>query len=155
MAVGSRRITSRQMSRALSERRATSGSADDITKQVISDSLEAVSRTMSSVVERTAVHPLFQEVHDYSTGVCFYDGSEVSLVARAASLPAHIFGTLVATEALVLEFGSDLHDNDVLMLNDPYCGGSHQADWTMIRVVELGDGEWLFPSVRAHMSDFG
>jgi N-methylhydantoinase B len=55
----------------------------------------------------------------------------------------------------VAEFGRDLHDGDVLMLNDPYYGGSHQADWTMIRVVELGEGEFLFPSVRAHMSDFG
>ncbi len=128
---------------------------DAITLQVISDSLEAVARAMSGVVERTAVHPLFQELHDYSTGVCHFDGGEVSLVARATSLPAHIFGTLVAAEALVAEFGGDLCDGDVLMLNDPYYGGSHQADWTMIRVVELGEGEFLFPSVRAHMSDFG
>ena len=129
--------------------------ADGITKQVIADSFEAISRTMSSVVERTAVHPLFQEVHDYSTGVCHYDGNEVGLVARATSLPAHIFGTLVAAEALVKEFGSDLNEGDILMLNDPYHGGSHQADWTMIRVVALREGEWLFPSARAHMSDFG
>jgi N-methylhydantoinase B len=128
---------------------------DAITLQVISDSLEAVARAMSGVVERTAVHPLFQELHDYSTGVCYFAGGEVSLVARATSLPAHIFGTLVAAEALVAEFGGDLHDGDVLMLNDPYYGGSHQADWTMVRVVDLGGGEFLFPSVRAHMSDFG
>jgi N-methylhydantoinase B len=128
---------------------------DDITKQVIADALEAISRTMSSVVERTAVHPLFQEVHDYSTGVCYFAGGVVSLVARATSLPAHIFGALVANEALVGVFGSDLLDGDILLVNDPYCGGSHQADWTLISVVELAEGEFLFPSVRAHMSDFG
>jgi N-methylhydantoinase B len=128
---------------------------DAISKQVISDSLEAVARAMSGVVERTAVHPLFQELHDYSTGVCYYDGEEVSLVARATSLPAHIFGTLVAAEALVAEFGGDLHDGDVLLLNDPYYGGSHHADWTLLHVVALGDREFLFPSVRAHMADFG
>jgi N-methylhydantoinase B len=128
---------------------------DDITKQVIADAFEAISRTMSGVVERTAVHPLFQELHDYSTGVCYFGAGVVSLVARASSLPAHIFGALAANEALVEVFGGDLHDGDVLLLNDPYLGGSHQADWTLIGVVALGEEEWLFPSVRAHMSDFG
>jgi N-methylhydantoinase B len=126
-----------------------------ITSQVITDSFEAISRTMSSVVERTAVHPLFQELHDYSTGVCYYDGKEVVLVARATAIPAHIFGTLVAVEALVTEFAGDLHNGDLLMLNDPYYGGSHQADYTLARVIHLADGEWLFATVRAHMSDFG
>jgi N-methylhydantoinase B len=110
---------------------------------------------MSNVVERTAVHPLFQEVHDYSTGVCYYEGKEVVLVARATAIPAHIFGTLVAVEALVGEFAGDLQDGDLLMLNDPYYGGSHQADYTLAKVIRLNDGEWLFATVRAHMSDFG
>ena len=110
---------------------------------------------MSRVVERTAVHPLFQELHDYSTGLSYFDGSDGLLVARETAIPAHIFGTLVSVEALVAEFGSDLHDGDVLMLNDPYYGGSHQADFTMMEVVELSSSEFLFSSTRAHQSDFG
>ncbi|NIP97895.1 MAG: hydantoinase B/oxoprolinase family protein, partial [Akkermansiaceae bacterium] len=50
---------------------------DPITSLVIKDSLEAISEEMSKTVERTAVHPLFNEVHDYSTGVFFYDGDDV------------------------------------------------------------------------------
>ncbi|MPZ68487.1 MAG: hypothetical protein GEU71_03055 [Actinobacteria bacterium] len=126
-----------------------------ITKQVIADSLEAISREMSRVVERTAVHPLFQEVHDYSTGIFLFDGTEVSLVARATALPAHIFGSLLAVQALVDVFEGDMNDGDVFLLNDPYLGGSHQADFTMMRVVRLSDSSMVFPSVRAHMSDFG
>jgi N-methylhydantoinase B len=135
--------------------RDTSQASAAITSQVIADSFEAISRTMSNVVERTAVHPLFQEVHDYSTGVCYYNGEEVILVARATAIPAHIFGTLVAVEALVKEFGNDLRDADLLMLSDPYYGGSHQADYTLGRVIRLTDRECLFTTVRAHMSDFG
>ena len=130
-------------------------SGDAITSQVIADTFEAIARTMSRVVERTAVHPLFQELHDYSTGLSYFNGMDRLLVARATAIPAHIFGTLVSVEALVEEFGEDLHDGDVLMLNDPYYGGSHQADFTMMEVVALGDSEFLFSSTRAHQSDFG
>jgi hypothetical protein len=45
-------------------------SQDAYTKQVISGGFEAISQTMSSVVERTAVHPLLQDPDDYSTRVC-------------------------------------------------------------------------------------
>jgi N-methylhydantoinase B len=98
---------------------------------------------------------LFQEVHDYSTGVFYYDGKEVSLVARATALPPHIFASILSVEAIVQEFGDDIHPGDVFMLNDPYYGGSHQADWTIMKPVFLNDREMLIPSVRAHMSDFG
>ena len=129
---------------------------DPITAQVVRDSLEAVSREMSRVVERSAVHPLFQEVHDYSTGVFFYDGSEVSLIARATAIPCHIFAAVLSVEALLKDFKDDVHEGDIFLLNDPYYGGSHQADWTMMRPIFLGKGRgMLIPSVRAHMSDFG
>ena len=82
---------------------------DPITALVVKDSLEAISEEMSKTVERTAVHPLFNEVHDYSTGVFFYDG-EVRLVARATAIPVHIFASILSVEALMDSFREDLHD---------------------------------------------
>lgn len=128
---------------------------DPITAQVVRDSLEFISEEMSRVVERSAVHPLFQEVHDYSTGVFFYDGEEVSLIARATAMPVHIFASVESITALLEVFGDDIHEGDVFLLNDPYYGGSHQADWTMMKPVLLEGGGMVIPSVRAHMSDFG
>ena len=128
---------------------------DPITAQVVRDSFEFISEEMSRVVERSAVHPLFQEVHDYSTGVFFFDGSEVSLIARATAMPVHIFASVESVKAIVEAFGDDIHDGDVFLLNDPYYGGSHQADWTMMKPVLLEGGGMVIPSVRAHMSDFG
>ena len=130
-------------------------SIDRITAQVVRDSFEYISEEMSRVVERSAVHPLFQEVHDYSTGVFYYDGDEVSLIARATAMPVHIFASVESINALVAAFGDDIHEGDVFLLNDPYQGGSHQADWTMMKPVFLDDGSMVIPSVRAHMSDFG
>ena len=92
---------------------------DPITSQVIKDSLEAISEEMSKTVERTAVHPLFNEVHDYSTGVFLYSGSDVRLVARATAIPVHIFASILSVEAMLDEFQDDIHEGDVVMLNDP------------------------------------
>jgi hypothetical protein len=128
---------------------------DPITAQVVRDSFEFISEEMSRVVERSAVHPLFQEVHDYSTGVFYYDGRDVSLIARATAMPVHIFASVESVKAIVAAFADDIHDGDVFLLNDPYAGGSHQADWTMMKPIVLPGGELVIPSVRAHMSDFG
>lgn len=123
--------------------------------QVIRDSFEFISEEMSLVVERSAVHPMFQEVHDYSTGIFFYDGSEVSVIARASSVPVHIFASVTSVEALIERFGGTIEAGDAFLTADPYHGGSHHADWTMMKPVPVGEGRFLIPSVRAHMSDFG
>lgn len=129
---------------------------DPITAQVIRDAFEFGSEEMSRVVERSAVHPLFQEVHDYSTGIFYYDGKdEVSLIARATAIPVHIFASVASVEALVEAFKGDIHEGDIFLVGDPYAGGSHQADWTMMKPVLVPGGGMIIPSVRAHMSDFG
>jgi N-methylhydantoinase B len=130
---------------------------DRITIQILADSLEAIATEMSSVVERAAVHPLFQEVHDYSTGIFHSAGAEVSLVARSArsALPNHIFASIAAVQAIVDRFHGDMHPGDLFLVNDPYHGGNHLADWALVTPVALGDDEFVLPSVRAHMSDFG
>ncbi len=128
---------------------------DPITALVIKDSLEAISEEMSKTVERTAVHPLFNEVHDYSTGVFFHDGEDVRLVARATAIPVHIFASILSVEALMEAFEGDIHEGDIVMLNDPYYGGTHHADWTVMKPVFINGKPALFPSVRAHMADFG
>jgi N-methylhydantoinase B len=127
---------------------------DAITAQVIRESFESISAEMSLIVERTAVHPLFNEVHDFSTGV-FHCGESVALVARATALPVHIFASLRSVEAMLEAFGDDLADGDVVLLNDPYMGGTHNADWTIMRPLFLADGTMICPAVRAHMADSG
>jgi N-methylhydantoinase B len=131
--------------------------ADTITTQIVADSFEAIATEMSGMVERTAVHPLFQEVHDYSTGVFHAAGGDVSLVARSArsALPNHIFASIAAVQAIVDRFGRDMEPGDVFLVNDPYHGGNHLADWALATPVALGEDELVLPSVRAHMSDFG
>ena len=127
---------------------------DPITAQVVREYLESVSTQMSRVVERTAVHPLFNECHDYSTGV-FHHRDEVSLVARATAIPVHIFASLKSVEAMLDLYGDTLVDGDVVLLNDPYLGGTHNADLTVMKPVFLEGGGLLCAAIRAHMADSG
>ena len=132
-------------------------SADQFTALVLKDSFEAICAEMSRVVERTAVHPLFSEVHDYSTGILYADRArELSLIARATALPVHIFSAAVSVQSLMDRFGSDMHPGDMFVINDPYFGGgAHHGDWTLMTPIFFGDGEVIMPSVRAHMADTG
>lgn len=127
---------------------------DPITAQVVREYLESVSTEMSRVVERTAVHPLFNECHDYSTGV-FHHRDEVSLVARSTAIPVHIFASMKSVDAMLERFGDDLSDGDVVLLNDPYLGGTHNADLTVMKPIFLEGGGLLCPAIRAHMADTG
>jgi N-methylhydantoinase B len=129
-------------------------SVDPITAQVVREYFESVSTEMSRVVERTAVHPLFNECHDYSTGV-FHHRESVSLVARATAIPVHIFASLKSVETMLDQFDGDLADGDVVLLNDPYLGGTHNADLTVMKPVFLEGGGLLCPAIRAHMADSG
>ena len=67
---------------------------DRITTLAVEHSLDAISEEMSKTIERAAVHPVFSEVHEYSTGV-FYDGSDVRLVAWATTVPVHIVDSIL------------------------------------------------------------
>lgn len=130
---------------------------DPITAQVVREYLDALAIEMSTIVERCAMHPLFNEVHDYSTGVFYYDHEQTHLIAMslATAVPNHIIASSLSVDAAVATFGSELEDGDVVLLNDPYFGGTHNADWTLMTPVFLTTGDIIFPTVRAHMADSG
>jgi N-methylhydantoinase B len=128
---------------------------DPITAEIIRNYLEAVTEEISKTMERTAVSNVYNEAHDYSCGVFYHDGAEVSLLARAAAIPSHIFASLVSVRTIVDHFAGDLHEGDVVVVSDPYMGGSHAPDWTVMRPVFHEGRPVFFPGVRAHMLDVG
>jgi len=94
----------------------------------------AVAEEMGIVLRRSAFSPNIKERRDYSCAV-FTPAGE--LLAQAAHIPVHL-GSLPATLARVLP-DFPLAPNDVLFLNDPYWGGTHLPDITLIAPVYLDD----------------
>lgn len=129
---------------------------DRITAEIIRNYLETVSQEMSATVENTAISPIFTLTHDYSCGVFHWDGKEVTLLARDLAVPVHIFATLDSIKMAFEYFGDDVHQDDVFFVTDPYMGGSHCPDWTIIKPIVLEEGTAVFlPCVRGHVQDVG
>src|SRR5438874_8648353 len=108
-----------------------SNRAEAITAEIVRNYRETVSAEMSKVVENTSISPIFSETHDYSTGIFYLDQRGVSLVARAQSVPVHIFAALTSVETVLKVYEGDIHEGDLFFASDPYYGGSHIPDWTI------------------------
>ena len=130
-------------------------SSDFITAEIVRNYLEAVCGEISKVVENTSISPIFSETHDYSVGVFFSDEKGVSLVARAQSVPVHIFAALTSVETILKTYRGDVHEGDLFLACDPYYGGSHIPDWTVVKPVFIDGVPRFFTSVRGHVNDVG
>lgn len=127
----------------------------DILAQVVAGTLDAISHEMSAAVTRTSRSPLFNEAHDFTTGIFDLTGARARLVAQAPGCTLHIYAVVSAVEHMVDAFRHDLHPGDVILANDPYHGGSHSLDWTLVTPVFYKRKPILLPVVRAHQGDNG
>jgi len=110
----------------------------------------AVAEEMGIVLRQSAFSPNIKERRDYSCAV-FTPAGE--LLAQAAHIPVHL-GALPATLARVLP-AFPLAPGDVLLLNDPYWGGTHLPDLTLLAPVYVGDAPAFYLANRAHHADVG
>lgn len=133
----------------------TTTAVDPITAEIIHHYLESVAAQTITTMVRTSVSPIFNEGHDCSAAIFYYDGEEVSIAAQAESLPPHVYGALTSVEACLEFFHGDLSEGDVLIVADPYYGGTHLADFTVVKPVFYDGQPMFFPAVRAHMVDTG
>ena len=125
---------------------------DPVTLAVIEHRLESIALEMTEVMLRTSMSQILNTSHDFSTAIL--DG-ESQLVAQGEGIPVHISALPIAGAAVCEYFGDDISDGDLFLLNDPYFGGSHLPDITVIRPI-FHEGKPLFYAVnRAHHSDVG
>ena len=125
---------------------------DPITLAVVEHRLESIALEMTEVMLRTSMSQILNSSRDFSTAIL--DG-ECQLVAQGEGIPVHISALPIAGAAVREYFEGDMSEGDLFVLNDPYFGGSHLPDITIIRPV-FYQGELLFYGVnRAHHSDVG
>ena len=131
---------------------ATDGEADSVTLSVVGNRLESIAIEMMDVMLRTALSQILNASRDFSTAIL---DSQCRLVAQGEGIPVHVSALPVAGRAVLDYFGDSIAPGDVFMLNDPYFGGSHLPDITVIRPVFV-DGVLRFMTVnRAHHTDVG
>ncbi|HMB51025.1 MAG TPA: hydantoinase B/oxoprolinase family protein, partial [Natronoarchaeum rubrum] len=109
---------------------------DPVALEVLRNQLEGVADEMGEVLVRGAYSPNIKERRDCSTALFDADGR---LVAQAEHIPVHL-GAMPAAVDAVLDL--DPAPGDAFVLNDPYAGGTHLPDVTMVSVIDR-DGEIL------------
>src|SRR4051794_21197537 len=122
---------------------------DAVTLQVMVGALRATCDEMGAVLIRSAHSANIKERRDCSTGLFDADGE---MVMQAEHIPVHL-GAMPAAVASVLD---EQHEpGDVWILNDPFRGGTHLPDITVISPVFAGDELLGFAATRAHHADVG
>jgi N-methylhydantoinase B len=122
---------------------------DPIQLQVLTGALRATCEEMGAVLIRSARSSNIKERHDASTALFDAHGE---MVMQAEHIPVHL-GSMPAAVQAVLE--EDHSHGESWILNDPFAGGTHLPDITVITPV-LVDGDVLgFAAARAHHADVG
>ncbi len=124
---------------------------DPVLLEVMKSMLTAVAEEMGATLGRTAYSPNIKERRDYSCAVFDARGE---MVAQAAHIPVHLGAMPLSVQAALARF-DHLEEGDIVVLNDPYFGGSHLPDLTMVAPVYL-EGRLLgYVASRAHHADVG
>jgi N-methylhydantoinase B len=124
-------------------------SIDPIDLQVTAGALRAACEEMGAVLVRSAHSANIKERRDCSTAVFDAEGQ---MVMQAEHIPVHL-GAMPAAVAAVLD--EEHREGVAWVLNDPYAGGTHLPDITVVTPA-FHDGELLgFAASRAHHADVG
>ncbi|MCQ6267345.1 hydantoinase B/oxoprolinase family protein [Fictibacillus sp. WQ 8-8] len=126
---------------------------DPITFEVLRRSFEYTCERMSLVLQKASFSPIIYDMVDYSNAI--FD-PDVNLIGQTANCPVHIAAMHFSARASLKRYPiEELGPDDVIILNDPYDGGTHTPDVTMTMPV-FYDGILLgFAVSRAHWTDVG
>lgn len=125
--------------------------ANPILLEVFKNRFISVAEEMGMTLNRTAFSPNIKERRDYSCAVFDSNGN---IIAQAAHIPVHLGSMPMSVKAAIecMEF----NEGDMVMVNDPFKGGTHLPDITIIAPVFIEGGKPVFyVANRAHHSDVG
>jgi N-methylhydantoinase B len=124
---------------------------DPIRLEIYRHLLTAITEEMGAALRRSAYSPNIKERRDYSCAVFDAAGR---VVAMGDHMPVHL-GALPMSVAAALERAGPLGPGDVVALNDPFAGGTHLPDITLVSAVFAEGVAIGHLAVRAHHADVG
>jgi N-methylhydantoinase B len=125
---------------------------DPISFEILKNSLISIAEEMGVVLRKSSFSPNIKERRDYS---CALFNASGQLVAQAEHIPVHLGAMPYSVQAVLKEFKDDLAEGDDIILNDPYRGGTHLPDITMVSPIFFKKNLVGFGANRAHHSDVG
>jgi N-methylhydantoinase B len=123
---------------------------DQIELSLFASRINAISEEMGAVLQQAAFSPNIRDRLDYSCAVFDVDGE---LCAQAAHIPVHLGSMAYAMKDIIGAF--DWAPGDMVIVNDPYLGGTHLPDVTVVASVFVENELVAFVANRAHHADIG
>src|SRR5690606_28814113 len=121
---------------------------DPVELSLLSGRLSAICDEMGAVLRRSAFSPNIRERLDFSCALFDADGR---LVAQAAHIPVHLGSMAYAMAGVVATH--EWRDGETIVFNDPFLGGTHLPDITLVSPVFVDNALAGFVANRAHHAD--
>ncbi|CAH0192281.1 Acetophenone carboxylase gamma subunit [Massilia sp. Bi118] len=139
---------------ALPERHAIGTSADPVMLEVFNNLFMSIAEQMGLRLQNTAYSVNIKERLDFSCAIFDHEGN---LVANAPHMPVHLGSMGESIKAVMRKNAGRMKAGDVYVLNDPYNGGTHLPDVTVISPVfdEAGQEILFYVGSRGHHADIG
>lgn len=123
---------------------------DVVDLNLFSSRIRAICGEMGVVLQRSAISTNIKDRLDYS---CALFDTRGDLIAQAAHIPVHLGSMAYAMADLVASF--DWQSDDCLIVNNPFLGGTHLPDVTLISPCFVDDECLGFVATRAHHANIG
>ena len=119
---------------------------------IFQSTIHAIAEEMGAALRRTSISPNIKERRDYS---CALFDSRQRVIAMGDHMPVHLGAMPMSVKAVVEAL--TLHEGDLAILNDPFAGGTHLPDITLVLPIFLQDKTRpaFYAATRAHHADVG
>jgi N-methylhydantoinase B len=126
--------------------------SDPVELAIFQSAVHSIAEEMGAALRRTALSPNIKERRDYS---CAIFDSRCRVIAMGDHMPVHLGSMPMSVQAAVAAV--QFAPGDIAILNDPYAGGTHLPDITMVLPVFLPGAKQpsFYVSNRAHHADVG
>lgn len=118
--------------------------------EIFKSLFHAIAEEMGATLKRTAFSPNIKERRDYSCAVFDHHGD---MLAQGDHMPVHLGSMPLSVKAAIEN--RDIGPGDIVILNDPYSGGTHLPDVTLVSGVFSRKKLLFYVACRAHQSDIG
>lgn len=125
---------------------------DPITFEVVRSSFDYITKMMSQTLQKISFSPIMYDQVDFSNAL-FDD--QANLIGQTTNVPVHLAAMHHCVNAAVNTFQNDFDEGDVVILNDPYRGGTHNMDVTFVTPI-FWEGKLIaYACSRGHWQDMG
>ena len=129
---------------------------DPVRLEIFNNLYQFIAEQMGIVLQNTASSVNIKERLDFSCAIFDRDGL---LVANAPHIPVHLGSMSASVSSLIDDLGTKIKPGNVYLSNNPYNGGTHLPDTTVITPVflegESGDFPIFYVASRGHQADIG